>query len=425
MVGVMRGEVPSAVPKLRVCIDARLPDGTAGGIQQVVIGLAAGLAALDQGPEEYLFLVRGEVPAWLAPHLVGPCRALVAPGEATWKRAIRAVIPHAWIQGTWNRLSELRPAQIPESDGTVERAGVDVMHQTLQLGFRTRIPCIYTPYDLQHLHLPEGFKPQEIRWRSEAYASLCRQAEFVLALSRWGKADLVEKLQLPPEKVKWVHMGPAVDAYAPVSDSDVSEVRERYALPAAFAYYPAQTWIHKNHLGLVEALARLRDRDGMTVPLVSTGHMNDFYPTIERRVHELGLDETVRFLGFVPTRVVQVLYRLCRIMVFPSRFEGFGLPVVEAFRLGAPVACSSAASLPEVAADAALLFDPDRSDAIADAVLRLWTDEVLRKEIISRGKRRVADFSWRETARRLRALYRLLGRRHLEPDDHRAVEEMS
>lgn len=411
--------------KLRVCIDARLADGVGGGVQQVLIGLATGLAALDEGPEDYLFLVAGRTPAWLEPHLRGPCRALVAPGEVAWKRAVRAVVPSAVVQAAWNRLDEARPVQVPASDGTIERAGVHVMHQTLQGGFQTTVPTIYVPHDLQHFHIPEMFSVRDLRWRNATYKVLCEQAKAVLAISRWGKWDLVRHLGLPSDKVKWIHWAPAVDAFPPLEEAECIEVRERLVLgDLGFAYYPAQTWSHKNHVGLFEALALLRQREGLRIPLVSTGFKNDFFPTIEKRARELGVADQIRFLGFVSPEVVQALYRLCRLVVVPSRFEGFGLPVVEAFRLGAAVACSNTSSLPEVAGDAALLFDPERPEDIAQALARLWSDAGLRAELSARGRQRASGFSWVDTARRLRALYRLVGGRNLEPEDRRMLAEM-
>jgi glycosyltransferase involved in cell wall biosynthesis len=422
MVPPDRAAVPGGT--LRVCIDARLADGQGGGIQQVIVGLASGLAQLDPGPEEFLFLVAGETPAWLEPYLGERCRALVAPGEVAWKRAVRAVVPSAMIQKAWNRLDEARPVQVPFSDGTIERASVHVMHLTLQAGFRTKIPSIYMPYDLQHVHLPEMFTRRELRWRDATYRTLCGEAQAVVAISRCGREDLIQSYQLSAEKVHWVHLAPAVDAYAPLEPGERAVTRDRLALPEAFAYYPAQTWKHKNHLGLLEALAVLRDRHGLRVPLVSSGFQNDFFPVIERRARELGLAEQVRFLGFVAPRTVQALYGLCRLLVFPSRFEGFGMPVVEAFRLGVPVACSNATSLPEVVGDAAVTFDPERVDEIAEAIRRVWTDPALRGDLAERGRVRGGLFSWKETARRFRALYRHVGGRELGEHDLRTLAAM-
>jgi glycosyltransferase involved in cell wall biosynthesis len=157
------------------------------------------------------------------------------------------------------------------------------------------------------------------------------------------------------------------------------------------------------------------------VPTVFSGHRTDAFPAIERRVRELRLEDQVRFLG--PSEL-KAVYRMARLVAFPSRFEGFGMPVVEAFRLGVPVACSSTTSLPEVAGDAALLFDPGDPDAIAAAIRRLWTDEALRVELVQRGRERVQRFSWDGVARRCRALYRMVGRRPLDLADRTLLDAM-
>jgi glycosyltransferase involved in cell wall biosynthesis len=180
-------------------------------------------------------------------------------------------------------------------------------------------------------------------------------------------------------------------------------------VPGAFAFFPAQTWAHKNHARLFSALGLLRKR-GMRVPLVCSGHRNDFFPTVERAARESGVSDQVTFLGFVPEDDLQSLYALARLLVFPSLFEGWGFPVTEAMRVGLPVACSNVTSLPEQTAGAALLFDPTDIEEIADAVERLWVDESLRRRLGDAGRRRAGEFSWEQTARRFSDHYRLLAR---------------
>jgi len=417
---------------LRVCIDARMgSEGSSGGVQQVVIGLATGLALIGAADQEYYFLTKGGPPEWLRPHLRGPCRALALPPPPPvpgWKRAVKAIVPKHLLDVPFHLAAlahDVLRQRVPTSDGTIERAGMQVMHQTLQFGFRTDIPSIYMPYDLQHLHLPELFSFGDRRRKAVHYPTLAAAAASVVAISRWGKDDLVRSFGLPPEKVHVVHLAPAVDAYPDPTRSDLEELRHRHALPDAFVLYPAQTWRHKNHLGLLDALALLRDRDGLAIPAVFTGHRNDFLPVLERRVRALGLGSQVRFLGFVSPVELKALYLLCRLLAFPSRFEGFGMPVVEAFRLGVPVACSNATSLPEVAGDAALLFDPALPDTIADAIRRLWTDSSLRDDLVARGRERARAFTWTATARKFQALYRSAAGWPLDEVDRQLLDDTS
>ena len=157
-------------------------------------------------------------------------------------------------------------------------------------------------------------------------------------------------------------------------EADLAATRSSLELPERFLFYPGQTWPHKNHEGLLEALALIRERHGETPPLVCSGHRNELQPKLERRAEELGLQDAVRFVGFVEPLRLRCLYQLATAVLFPSRFEGWGMPVTEAFSLGVPVACSNTTSLPEVAGDAALLFDPESAEEMAEAAWSLWTD---------------------------------------------------
>lgn len=407
---------------LRVCLDARIADGIAGGIQQTILGLATGLAALDDSEDEYLFLVADGAHAWLDPYLRGRCRAVAVPhapgGSQAWRarvrRALGPKLERALVSGP---LGPFIPVGVPRSDGTIERAGVEVMHFTTQSGFSTSVPTVFVPHDLQHLHHPEFFLPFERRTRAAVYPTLARQACAVIALSQDGKRDLVERLGLVAEKVHVIGWAPVLEAYATPTVSDLAAVRRRHELPAEFVLFPAQTFPHKNHLTLLDALARLRDARGLVVPLVCPGRRSAHFSVVARRVDALGLAAQVRFLDYVPSADLAGLYRLARAVVFPSLFEGYGLPIVEAFHAHVPVACSAVTSLPELAGDAALLFDPRNPEELASALERLWTDAALRAELVARGRRRVAGLTWREVARRYRALYRHVAGRTLSGED--------
>jgi glycosyltransferase involved in cell wall biosynthesis len=407
---------------LRVCIDARLDDGLVGGVQQEIMGLASGLSRLP-GDEEYLFLAHENAGKWLGPHLSGPCRLLPAPGggpgrrRPPWRRALRDLDKRRRrLFRTLRGLPPVPDARIPRSDGTVEAAGAEVMHFATQGGFLTDLPSIYAPQDLQHLHLPELFSVEDHAFRRGFYRPLCERARAVVALARWGKQDLVASFGLPPEKVHVIGLASILAEYPDPTSAEEAAARARLALPAAFAFYPAQTFRHKNHLGLVRAVAVLRER-GLEVPVVLSGHQNAFFPEIAAEIARLRVGDLVRSVGYVSPGELKALYRLARLLAFPSRFEGFGMPVVEAFHAGLPVACSGATCLPDVAGDAALLFDPDDPGQIAEAIARLWTDERLRADLAARGRARAAAFTWDRMARSYRALYRQVGSRPLTEED--------
>jgi glycosyltransferase involved in cell wall biosynthesis len=402
--------------KLKICVNARIEPQKAGGVSQFIIGLASGLSQLTDGEEEYHFLVYPDDHEWLRPYLQGNCRLL--PGLLSaplpclgwkWKVWLKAKSPT--LKKIYQKLSmsaKANKVKVAISDGTIERAGMDLMHFTIQEAFLTGVPSIYHPHDLQHLHLPQFFSPRTQLIREVIYRTFCQQAQMVSVASSWTKNDLIQHYQLPEDKVQVIPLAPLLTAYPNPSERDWVAVREKFSLPQDFIFYPAQTWEHKNHLGLLEALTRLRHHDGLIVPLVSSGAINDFFPNIERRIRKLQLNNQVQFLGFVTPLELQCLYRFSRAVVISSKFEAASFPLWEAFLAETPAACSNVTSLPDQAGDAALLFNPDNPEEIAQAVKRLWTDPALRRVLVERGKKRVCQFTWDRTARHFRAHYRRL-----------------
>jgi glycosyltransferase involved in cell wall biosynthesis len=405
---------------LRIVIDARIPDGLHGGVQQWVIGLASALSMLEPADEQYLFLVERGHDQWLRPYLGGRC-GLLRPRRPLVRRALGAL----WrpLAARWPALRRLRrgrtappPAALLRSDGTVERAGAHVVHFPMQTAFLTNVPSLYQPWDLQHLHLPEFFSEAQHASRELTYRAFCAQAAVVIAASNWVKRDLVEQYAIRPERVTVVNVPPVTAAYRAPTPEEIDHVARRLQLPDRFIFYPAQTWPHKNHGRLFEALAELR-AEGLRVPLVCSGHLNEQYADVRLAADRLGLGADVRFLGFRDPLEVQVLYRRARALVFPSLYEGWGLPIAEAFLAGLPVACSNVTSLPDLVDDAALLFDPLDPAAIAAAIRRLWTDDQLAAELAGRGRSLIGRYDWHRTALAVRALYRKVGGRALAPDE--------
>jgi len=183
-------------------------------------------------------------------------------------------------------------------------------------------------------------------------------------------------------------------------------VRRRHGLERPFLYYPAASWPHKNHVALLEALRLLLDRGRFDGDLVLSGLAREGHGEVEQAIARLRLTERVRLLGHVPGGELPALYGSAEALVFPSRFEGFGLPVLEAMACGCPVACSDTTSLPEVAGGAALLFDPGAPEDIAARVGDLLDDGGLRQRLRAAGLRRAADFGWDRVARETVASYR-------------------
>ena len=388
------------------------------------------MSRLDDGDEQYLFLVERDHTAWLEPYISGRSSLLEVGAQVmpppsqpslrgTARQVVKAAIPR-WIRrGVRGRVKRLY--RLPDTDGTIEGAGVDVMHFSMQVGFRTAVPTVFTPHDLQHLHLPQFFSPKEIAERETGYRALCDMASIVTLMSTWGRDDIVAQYGLPPEKIRIVPWAAAIDAYDPPTDDDIAATRDRLELPDAFALYPAKAWPHKNHLRLMEALKILRDQ-GVDVPLVLTGAQGGQDLPVLAAADALGVRDLVHFVGFVTPTELSAIYRMARMMVFPSLFEGWGLPTLEAFVSGIPLACSNVTCLPAITAGAAELFDPYDSASIADVMVRVWEDDQLRRRLVTDGRARAAQFSWDHSARVFRACYRLLGGRELSAEDRSLLD---
>ena len=389
----------------------------------MVIGLVGGLSALIDGDETYKVLVRGDASDWIAPYIAGRASLLpTSSAVATWRRrAKRAAGPFATGLGeAWRRRPMLPGEHVPgppPSDGTIERAGVDVVHFTFQKGFRTDVPSIYHPHDLQHMHLPEFFSARERSMRDRWYRELAMQAALVVVTSTWVRDDVVRMLGIPKERVQVVPWAPILHAYPVPTAEEVDAVRVRFGLPDRFVFYPAQTWPHKNHAALLEAVEILGRRERLQVPLVFSGRQTSHAQAIRRRARRLGITELVHWTGFVRPVELQALYSLAHAVVIPTRFEAASGPLWEAFLAGVPAACSNVTSLPAQAGDAAILFDPDDIDGIALAIQRLWMDARLRDQLVRRGRANVNRFSWDHTARLFRAHYRRIAGRSLAGDD--------
>ncbi len=403
---------------LRICLDARLPDATIGGGAKVVIGLATGFSKLTDGDEEYHFHTLADANDWISPYLKGPCRLFSGPSAP--KNILRKRLARiTWLKRGWHWASYpvmrlgFKP---PVSDGKVEDAGFDLIHFTQQHAFLTSLPNIYQPHDLQHLHYPQIFSARE-RWRRAVlYRAFCQQAQMVVAMSQWGKQDLINHLRLPAEKIQVVPWGAWTDAPAP-SPADLQRTQNKFQLPESFIFLPGQTWVHKNHIAVVQALKLLKETRGLKIPFVCSGQMNESFPKLQDSIQKLGMSDQVKFVGFVTELELESLYRLARALVFPTKFEGWGLPIMEAFHAGLPVICSDVTCLPAQAGDAALLCGPDDISKLSEHIFRVWTDATLRQDLIARGHDRVSQFSWDRTARIFRAHYRRLAQRHLSAED--------
>jgi glycosyltransferase involved in cell wall biosynthesis len=257
--------------------------------------------------------------------------------------------------------------------------GLDALHFPLSVMLPPvdRPPAVTSVLDVQHEFFPEFFPRAEVAYRKVVYLRTVRRSRLVITISEHAAGTIRERLAVPWTKLRPIHLGIDHERFRPGP-----EEREDFLL------YPARPWPHKNHARLFEALELLPGSR-----LVLTGYDGP-------------VPDGVESLGRVSLDELASLYRRAATLVFPSLYEGFGLPVLEAMARGVPVATSDRASLPEVAGDAALLFDPERPAEIAAAIESLLADPARAERLRAAGRERAARFSWRAAAEATLATYR-------------------
>jgi len=311
-----------------------------------------------------------------------------------------------FLQKLWSR-SRSDESLLPHSDGFIETLGCDVVHFPSQSAYVTKVPSIYQPWDLQHCHYPEFFSDDDLRVRNVQYPAFCRQARFVCIQTEWGKKDLIREYGIDPDRIAVIRYGTALEAYQPPLEVQTSRVRQELSLPSQFFVYPAITWPHKNHELILRSLGQLKTM-GRLVHVVFTGVITPYREHLDALARELGVHEQVHFLGFVTGDQIQSIYSLATAMIFPSKFEGLGMPVLESFRVKLPVLCSSATVLPEVAGKAALFFAPDSTDELVIAMERVQSSPELRAELVAEGLRILERYSANNAAMELSMLYEVV-----------------
>lgn len=421
---------------LRVVIDARIkPDGTTGGVQQFVTGLVKGLAGLA-GPEHYVILVLPDHADWLRPFAGSNQSVVETPRESEQagssddsgdRHLVHRAVAGAKSMALRTGGTKLREAlvRVPKSDGFYESFEPDIVHFPFQRYVRCQVPTIFNPHDLQYLHHPGFFAADTLAWSKVTYRTACREAAYVVTPSRYVKEDIEAQLRVPPEKVVSVLSASPLDLYRDRPNGGHPDVQRIYDLPDRFAFYPAQTWPHKNHVRLMQAVRTVKDQHGLEVHLVCTGAQNAHWPVIRRERDDLGLERQVRFLGFISPQEIRALYRLAEFVIFPSLYEGAGLPVLEAFSEDAPIAASRVCSIPEYGGDAVLYLDPLSVEGMARALKQMATDRSLREKLRERGKNRRAIFTWEATAAAHRAIYRAAAGMKLSSEDRDVLADRS
>lgn len=282
------------------------------------------------------------------------------------------------------------------------------------VSYQVNLPAVVTILDLAHRYVrrfPESASRFEYLIRERNYRNICRCAQGVIVDSVTGGRQVTESYGLPADRV---HRLPyAAPRYMDTGRESEDGVASAYRLPDKYLFYPAQFWEHKNHRNLIRAMALLKN-ELPDIKLVLTGSPKNAYASVVALVNELNLGDSVLFLGYAPNREMPELFRRARALVMPTYFGPSNIPPLEAISVGCPVAISTVSGMPEQLGDAALRFDPDTVEEIADCIRRLWTDDQLCARLAENGRRQAALWGQKEFNDRLAEIVaRVL---HHQPD---------
>jgi glycosyltransferase involved in cell wall biosynthesis len=252
------------------------------------------------------------------------------------------------------------------------------------------LPTVLFLHDIQEVFYPHYFTETDMFNREWHYPGSTRMATQVVTNSHFTRQTIVHNHRISSPKITVAHLCADERFYRA---GDVARLPQSPLPGDDFIFYPANYWQHKNHDGLLKALRWLKLERGLIINAVFTGYdVPNSFP-LDQKVSEYGLDEQIFNAGYRSVEELAYLYLKARLMVFPSLFEGFGIPLVEAMAAGCPVAASNATSVPEIGGDAVEYFDPCAPESIARAIERIWCDDAMRSDLIQRGRTRARNFS--------------------------------
>jgi glycosyltransferase involved in cell wall biosynthesis len=368
---------------LRIAIDAHSVGTGLGGNESYAANLIEALAEIDHVNRYTLYVTRREA---------------VERFSNRWPNfSVRSTLPHTpLIRIPLTLSAELR------------RNPVDVLHVQFTAPPFSPCPVVVSIHDLSFEHLPQTFK-----WRSRKQLRItvrrsAREAARVIALSEYARNDIIATYHIIPEKVTTIPLS-AADHFRPIGNKEeLQRVRQTYGIEGEYILSVGAIQPRKNLSRLVAAYSRLRrvKLKGKFPKLVLAGKCAWLYDETLRTIKELEVSDSVILTGYVPEGDLPALYSGAVCFIYPSYFEGFGLPPLEAMKCGTPVIVGDRTSLPEVVGNAGILVDPFDVNALAAAIEKIITDSSLRAELAVKGLARATLFDWRETARQTLAVYR-------------------
>jgi len=384
---------------LRIGIDCTAAAHQRAGIGRYTRGIVGALARLG-GEHSFSLIVAGGKGAAGGPGSLGVGLEIAD----NFKIRKLPLSPRLWTI-IWHRLRVPLPVDLM-------LGSVDVFHSPdYVLPPLRRGKTLVTIHDLSFVRYPEGAEPNLRGYLSAAVPRSLEEADLILGDSEHTRQDIMELFGVAPERVQVVY--PGVDqAFRVIEDQQaLAAVKEGYSLDYPFILSVGTLEPRKNLIRLLDAYAVLRAGGDLEHKLVIAGGKGWLYDGIFRRVEALSLQEDVTFLGYLPEEHLPAVYCLSDLLVFPSLYEGFGLPPLEAMACGTPVVTSDSSSLPEVVGEAGLMVPPDDTEALAETIRKVLADSELREDLVRRGLSRAAEFTWQATGEKLLAIYENLHER--------------
>ncbi|MCE2853717.1 MAG: glycosyltransferase family 4 protein [Chloroflexaceae bacterium] len=292
---------------------------------------------------------------------------------------------------------------------SLAREGADVYHGVLNvMPLCAGIPSVVTIHDLSAMLFPQTFRRINRMYTRWAINVSAKRAAHILTVSEYARQEIITHLNVPAERVT-VTYDACDERFRPSSPAELAAFRQRNGLPERFFFYLGTLEPRKNIPRLLDAYAKIAHE--VDAPLLIGGGKGWLYEPILAQAERLQLGDKLKFVGYIPQEDQHLWYGAATAFVFPSLYEGFGMPPLEAMACGTPVIVSNASSLPEVTGDAGLQVDPYDVDGWADAMRRVLTDRTLHADLAARGPRQAAKFSWVETAQRTLEVYQRVVRR--------------
>jgi glycosyltransferase involved in cell wall biosynthesis len=368
---------------LRIAIDAHSVGTGLGGNESYATNLIEALAQIDNSNLYTLYVTRKQA---------------VERFSHRWPNfSVRTTLPHSPL------------IRIPVTlSAELRRNRVDVLHVQFTAPPAAPCPVVVSIHDLSFEHLPQTFKRRSRMQLRMTVRRSARSASQIISLSNHARDDIIATYNVNPEKVTVIPLA-APAHFAPVTDNnELERVKQTYAIDSPYILCVGSVQPRKNLTRLLQAYSLLRrDRpEGKLPKLVVAGKYAWLFEETLRTIDQLGLSGSVIMTGYVPEADLPALYSGALCFVYPSYFEGFGLPPLEAMKCGAPVVVGNQTSLPEVAGDAAIMFDPFDVADIAAAIKKVISDEALRATLKTRGLERAKLFDWQHTARQTLEVYK-------------------